>query len=47
MIGGRNEIGFIERGIERTIFINPKERLYKKGPMALKRGIWCLVHCYY
>jgi hypothetical protein len=35
MTGGRNEIGLIER----TIFINSKERLYKKEPMALKRRI--------
>jgi hypothetical protein len=43
MAGGRSEIGLIER----TIFINSKERLYKEEPMALKRGIWCLVHYYY
>jgi hypothetical protein len=44
---GRIEIGLIERQIGRTILINSKERLYRKEPMALKRRIWCLVHCYY
>jgi hypothetical protein len=36
---GRLEIGSIERQIGRTILIDSKERLYRKEPMALKRGI--------